>query len=197
MEWQAIIEFLGGATAISLTLGYLGRKAIEAFIAGQVESYKSDLEKIALEHSVRFSSLHSKRAEIIAEIYELLSDVENQARLLATPVMESGEPPRSVTYQSTANLYYRLYEKYNKTRIYFPDDICQLIDKFLTQSRKAISFYKLAEQVSMQDPEGNHKKLQEDLQTKFMEVWEEVEENVPKARIAIESEFRKILGVAK
>ncbi|MEI7996178.1 MAG: hypothetical protein WCH01_14880 [Methylococcaceae bacterium] len=94
MQWQAIIEFLGGATAISLLLGYLGRQAIEAFITGRVESYKSDLEKFPLEHSVRFSSLHSKRAEIIAEIYELLSDVENQARLLATPVLEIGEPPK-------------------------------------------------------------------------------------------------------
>lgn len=196
MQWQEIIEFLGGATAISLTLGYLGKKAIESFIAGRVESYKSDLEKITLEHSVRFSSLHSKRAEIIAEIYELLSDVENQARLLATPIMENGELPRNITYQSTASLYYRLYEKYNKTRIYFPEDICQLIDKFLTQSRKPISFYKVAGQVSSQDPEGKQKALQDDLQKKFMEVWEEVEENVPKARIAIETEFRKILGVA-
>jgi len=49
----------------------------------------------------------------------------------------------------------------------------------------------------MQDPEGSNKRLQEDLQTKFMEVWEEVEENVPEARIAIEKEFRKILGVTK
>lgn len=94
-------------------------------------------------------------------------------------------------------MYYRLYEKYNKARIYFPDDICQLIDKFLTQSEKVISFYKVAEQLSIQDPKGENKKLQEELQTKFMELWEEVEENVPKARIAIESEFRKILGAAK
>ncbi|MCK9622127.1 MAG: hypothetical protein M0R47_16525 [Methylobacter sp.] len=150
-----------------------------------------------MEHSVRFSSLHSKRAEIIAEIYELLSAVENQARLLATPAMENGEPPRNETYKSTASSYYRLYEKYNKTRIYFPDNICQMIDKFLTQSKNPISFYKLAEQTSMQDPEGSNKRLQEDLQTKFMEVWEEVEENVPEARIAIEKEFRKILGVTK
>ncbi len=165
------------------------------FIAGRIESHKSNLEKITLEHSVRFSSLHSKRAEIIAEIYELLSDVENQARLLANPLLESGEPPMSITYQSTARLYYQLYEKYNKSRIYFPGDICQLIDKFLTESNKAISFYKLAERVSMQDPTGERQVLQEQLQAKFFEIWEEVEENVPKARVAIESEFRKILGV--
>jgi hypothetical protein len=37
MDWQEIIKFLGSATTIALTLGYLGRKAIEAFIAGRVE----------------------------------------------------------------------------------------------------------------------------------------------------------------
>jgi hypothetical protein len=55
----------------------------------------------------------------------------------------------------------------------------------------------VAEQVSLQDPAGKQKGLQDDLQRKFMEVWKEVEENVPKARVAIESEFRKIPGVAK
>lgn len=195
MQLQEIVEFLGGVTAISFTIGYLGKKAIEAFLASRVEEYKSNLEKIAFEHSVQFSRLHSKRAEIIAEIYELLSDIENQARLLTTPIIGDGEPPRNITYQSTVELFYQLNEKYNKSRIYFPDEICKLIDKFLNQSRRSVSFYNVAYQVSKQDPEGHQEKLQNDLKEKFMEVWEEIEGNLPKARRAIEIEFRKILGV--
>ena len=65
MQWQEIIEFLGGTTAISLTVGFLGKKAIEAYLAGRIEAYKNNLEKIANEHAVRFQRLHTERAEIV------------------------------------------------------------------------------------------------------------------------------------
>lgn len=195
MLWQELLQFLGGATAISLTISYLGRKAIDSFMLGRIESYKANLEKIATEHSIRFSSLHSKRAEIIAEIYELLSDVENHSRLLATPIREQSEPPREITYQNTATLIYKLHAKYNKTRIYFPQEICDLMDKFIKQSKSPLNFYQIAIQVSKQDPKEQQTELQNDLREKFMAIWEEVETNVPIARKAIEQEFRKILGV--
>jgi hypothetical protein len=195
MQWQEVVNFLGEASLISLTIAYLGKKAIESFIAGRIQAYKSNLERIATEHAIQFASLHSRRAEVIAEVYELLSDVENKARLLATPIMESGESPRNITYQSTASLLDQLFEKYNKTRIYFAEETCELIAKFINQSRLPVSFYQVAMQVAEQGPEGKEEELQKDLQKKFMKVWEEVEANVPSARKAVEREFRKILGV--
>ena len=45
MQWPEIIEFLGGAAAIAGTVAFLGKKAIEAYLAGRVEAYKSNLEK--------------------------------------------------------------------------------------------------------------------------------------------------------
>jgi hypothetical protein len=50
MNWQPIIEFLGGATAISLVLGYLGKRAIDSYASGRLEAYKSELELLSNEH---------------------------------------------------------------------------------------------------------------------------------------------------
>jgi len=72
MQWQQTIEFLGGATTISLTIGYLGRKAIESYLSGRIEEFKSNLEKANLEHSVRFQSLHNERANTVKIFYEKL-----------------------------------------------------------------------------------------------------------------------------
>jgi len=50
MNWQTIIEFLGGAAAISAVLGYLGKKAIDSFAAGRLEFLKNELELLSNEH---------------------------------------------------------------------------------------------------------------------------------------------------
>ena len=44
MNWGPIVEFLGGAAAISLALAYLGKSAIDSFASGRLEAYRSELE---------------------------------------------------------------------------------------------------------------------------------------------------------
>jgi hypothetical protein len=69
MNWQGLLEFLGGTTAISVTIGFLGKKAIEGYISDKIEAYKSELQRITTEHSVRFQRLHAERAEVIKHLY--------------------------------------------------------------------------------------------------------------------------------
>jgi hypothetical protein len=38
----------------------------------EIETLKSSLQMVAVEHQVRFSNLHEKRAEVIAELYKRL-----------------------------------------------------------------------------------------------------------------------------
>jgi hypothetical protein len=106
MSWEDLVKYLGGVSAISLTIAYLGKKAIDSFIAGRIQSYKSNLERIATEHSIQFSSLHSRRAEVIAEIYELLSEVETKARVLSTNIVENDEVPEIQFYNVVSDLLY-------------------------------------------------------------------------------------------
>ena len=47
MQWQEIIEFLGGATVFGAVIACLGKSAIDTFLSGRVESYKQELERIA------------------------------------------------------------------------------------------------------------------------------------------------------
>jgi len=49
INWAPIIEFLGGATAISLSLAYLGKRAIDSFALGRLEAYRSELELLSEE----------------------------------------------------------------------------------------------------------------------------------------------------
>src|SRR5476649_1844365 len=50
----------------------LATKEDIAEITAKIEGVKTDLRKGAFEHEVRFSKLHERRAEVLAEIYKRL-----------------------------------------------------------------------------------------------------------------------------
>jgi hypothetical protein len=162
-----------------------------------IEHLRTDLTITANTHSIQYKLLQEKRGEVIAEIYLLLSEVESQARLLANPLIEPEEPPKAETYRKTANHIYKLFETYNKYRIYLTEDTCVKLDEFIQQSRLPLSFFKVVNQFNSQDPSGENTVLQSELKDKFMKVWDEVETKVPNARKAVEIEFRKTLGVVE
>ena len=41
----------------------------------EIERLKNSLQMLAMEHQVRFSKLHEKRAEVIGEVYKRLTDL--------------------------------------------------------------------------------------------------------------------------
>jgi len=192
----SVIAYLGGGAVVVLGFSsWLGKLWAKRILDKEIEDLKSKYKIIEAEHSIKFATLHSRRAEVIAEIYSLLSEVENQARILANPLIEPEEPPKAETYTKTANLIYKLFETYNKYRIYLTEDTCLKLDEFIKQSRLPLSFFKVVNRVNSQDPNVENTVLQQELKDKFMEVWEDVETKVPNARKAVEIEFRKTLGV--
>lgn len=192
----SLIAYLGGGAVIILGLSsWLGKLWAKRILDKEIEELKSRYKIIEAEHSIKYAALHSRRAEVIAEIYSLLGEVENKARLLANPLIEPEEPPKAETYVKTANLIYELFETYNKYRIYFTEDTCSKLDGFIQLSKLPLNFFKVVNQVNSQDPEGKNTKLQNELKDKLMEVWDEVEIKIPNARKAVETEFRKTLGV--
>lgn len=131
MQWQEIIEFLGGAAAIAGTIAFLGKKAIEAYLAGRVEAYKSNLEKIASEHSIRFQRLHSERAEVIKDFYGKLVLLDESLYSALRPFQAVGEPGLKEKVKNIADQFNDLRNYFLPKRIFFEEKVCELIDRIL------------------------------------------------------------------
>jgi predicted secreted protein len=84
IDWQQLITTFGGGAAVLAAAAWLVRTALnhaldrdaETFKARlkadadvEVEKLKSSLQMAAYEHETKFSTLHAKRAEVIAEIF--------------------------------------------------------------------------------------------------------------------------------
>ena len=67
------------------------------------ERLRSQLSIAATEHQVKFSSLHDKRAEVIAELYGLLVQAHWDAGSFISPVEFGGEPTKKEKYVTAMN----------------------------------------------------------------------------------------------
>jgi hypothetical protein len=96
---------------------------------------RSSLQIVAVEHEVRFSKLHAKRAEVIANLYGLLWE----ARSLAAQLIFQGA--RDVEQSDKAReKVFELYRFINLNRIYLPKSACTLLDNFESKLRKSVIF---------------------------------------------------------
>lgn len=206
MEFLKYILSISGSTVLILALiGFLFRSIISQILSKDIENFKNklqseadiklahtryDLKCIAIEHEVRFSTLHQKRAEIIAELYGLLSKASAQVKSFVSPMEWTGEPDKNEKYSIAMQSLKDLFSYFDQNRIYLPEYLCNSIDNFIEGLRVPTIKFSFYLGASNYDEEALRKRKEA-----WIEAWEKVESNVPAARKALEKEFRSILGV--
>jgi hypothetical protein len=150
---------------------------------------KSSLEMTAYEHQVRFSNLHAKRAEIIAEIYSRMVDAEQHGpRFAYSDVFkEDHQQAFLTTWNKLLDFYFFL----QKHRIYLSQSVCLLMEGFEALIRTTVVRAHIYEPIKTP---ASAKILEEKIRV-IQEVSDAFDKKVPEARSALESEFRRLLGV--
>lgn len=206
--WQLILVAFGGNALLLLVLGWLARSLGSQFLAKDLEKFKSELaaassattehlkhelQRAALEHQVRFSKLHERRAEVIAQLYGLLVEAHWASQSFISPAEFSGEPSKQEKYAEAMNKAAEFYRFFDKNRIWLPEGLCKQLEQFLRNMRsKVIEFgVHVTHDTGHGPPHFTKEK---------MDVWikahEYFEKEVPGARAALEAELRGILGAS-
>jgi hypothetical protein len=203
--WQSIVVALGGNAALLLVLGWLARsfgsqllsKDLEKFKAGLVlasaeasERLKHELQIVSLEHSVRFSKLHEKRADVVGALYAQLVEVQWTGQSLVALAEFGGEPTKQEKYTTAMNKSAEFFQNFDKNRIYLPESVCSQIDEFLKGMRTRVMQFGVYAQVNEHAPDHVFKQK--------LDVWvkasEYFDQEVPVARQALEKELRSMLA---
>jgi len=195
MNMQEIIEFLGGATAISLTIGYLGQRAIDGYVSGRIEAYKGELQRIASEHSIRFQRLHSERAEVIKEFYAKLAVLDDTLYSTLRGFQAVGEPPLTEKVSRLAEQFNSLRDYFLPRRIFFDEDLCKLIDQIFDIAKDIffdITTYKV-------DPTDIEYRYNREVLKERHEFWDKGRaahsKEFAELKSKLEAQFRDLLGI--
>jgi len=205
IDWQQLLNTVFSGAMILAVVSYLLKTVLnhglnrdmESFKARlqasadvEIEKLKSNLQMVGVEHQVRFSNLHLKRAEMIAEIYGQMVDAEQIGKQF---VYQDSyiESKRQEAYFETGKKLIDFYFFVEKRRIYLPDHICALLTTFLDTVRRSVIRMNIYVPV---DQPYNPQLLEEKVKT-IKAAYEAFDESIPAARKALETEFRAMLGV--
>lgn len=204
--WQTVLFAIGGNAVLLVVLGVLGKSFLDKIIArdtkrfeldiqakanSAIEHLKNQLQLKTIEHQVRFSRLHEKRASVIAELYGYLVESLWEAETFLSPMQWAGDPDKNVQHATAMNKLAEFYRFFDKHRIYLPDVLCISLEEFVSSVRGRVISYG----VYVQIPEGTRNETTlKQMETAWRDGWDEIKVRVPQARKVLETEFRQLLG---
>ncbi|WP_298015633.1 hypothetical protein [uncultured Castellaniella sp.] len=185
MDWlQSILSAVGGGGIVAVSASWLFKTTYESRLQRQLEESKAELARFSVEHQIRFSHLHAKRAEAMAESYSLLNELMNAARAY-TAVFEVSSMGTREDRAKIAGEAMQAVRGYIPGRlIYFPKPVASSIQELLTEiNRNLVQF-----QFLVDDPEVKAERIQ-----KWTEIAENMTSTLPTLLEAVADAFRDLL----
>lgn len=208
MDIGAVLENVVPSSVGIVVVAYLARNLLSQVLTKDLERFRTnltteaalgterlraDLERVAVEHQVRFTRLHEKRTYIIATIYAsvetlhgVLRNWNNVSAILRdepeTRMREAAEFRELATKakNSLEIFYYR-------RAIWLERDLCDLLNNLINS---------LSLLLTMLDSEGKGTPLVTQGKNDSRELANEVLGIAAATRAALEKRFRAILGIA-
>jgi hypothetical protein len=195
MQWQEIVEFLGGAAVFGAVIAYLGKTGIDAFVSGRIESYKKNLERIAAEHAVRFQRLHAERADIIKTFYEKLSHLDQVLSSTLAPFQSVQDTPLVEKVQLMSKHFNETREYFVPRRIFFDGQTCEQVDRVLAVAQ-GIFFDVTVHEIDVLHPQYKYDRR---ILMERHEFWEKArashKNDFSPLKKNLEDQFRSLLGI--
>jgi len=204
--WETILVAFGGNAILLTVLAFLSKSLLEKLFARDTKRFETDLQAKAdvaiehlrsqfqiqgIEHQVRFSRLHEKRAEVIAELYGLLVLALWEAESFVSPIEWVGEPNKQEKHQTAMNKLVELYRYFDQHRIYLPEQLCESLDQLIKEVRSNVINFGVW--VKYRD-ETLQEHAAKNKQAAWDASWKAIKDEIPLARSRLENEFRILLG---
>jgi hypothetical protein len=190
IDWQELLTTLGVQGSFVAAISWLFKQVVSTRLKADADAelarLKSELQIMSQEHQIRFAKLHERRAEIIAELFKRLQEMEWEAHcfaLISPRDQEARAKARQVGFE--------LYRFIELNRLYFPMTVCAQLENVVGKLRRVVSH------VGAYWTDVEH--ASPDFATQQNEVMlaacTALETDIPAAMNLLAQEFRAILGV--
>jgi hypothetical protein len=203
LEKSGVFLILSGAT-IYLIRYFIDRKfkSYEFELQNSAEEFKKNLEfsletyKKSLEElNYKANKLHDRRIEIIPELYRIIVDLDMSMNSMTslwkivTGEKEIANLDEKKRIDKSSKHFNEYQEFYNKNRIYFPKNTCELLDKLRTEFWDGFWDYTFKYRLGSSDTQFNTQLAKK--------ASEKVKNDIPPILKQLEDDFRKIMNVVE
>lgn len=186
MDWYTLFQNLGIFSIASGLIVWLIKQLFKQSFNKDLEKFKADLSKEAIQFRIRYEKLHSERAEVVREVYKKISRTHRALKSYVNILQLSGETPEEEKRKKAMSEIADLIVYCDENRIFFEKKLSEEIDSLLQ------NFVKICNQFncSKLEMDGNHRDVKE-----WDKAWRQISEETPKVRKIIEDKFREIIGI--
>lgn len=205
MGFPEIISTIGVSGIIIGAIAWLMKSVITQLLSKDIELFKANLQRdsqqeimrlqsslqlVQFEHQVRFSKLHERQAEIIAEIYSKLIDLHKNISNFIKSYLSIDDNEKNEQINIIWAAVDKFFDYYDRHRIYLKNNTCSEIDELTSTLSKAcsglVTYGKYARFIKAEAD-----KIYDELnKAKVI-----MDDDVVKIKQSLEDSFRDILGV--
>lgn len=193
MDWlQIFVNLL--FTGILL---YVFQKAIDERSVKRLEEFKTGLRSTAFEQETKFSQLHEKRLQVLADLYKKLSHVSSDLSAMKLTLESEISDDHMVSliedFNSAIDDFYKYF---SENRLYLPDALCNQLYIYWVYSIGVwsnLSTSYITKDYSTRTDEDKEF-YAKDAKEGLVKASVKITEKLNPLNEAIEKEFRKLIG---
>ncbi len=121
--WEHIVTTLGLSALLVSAVAWLARSIITHVLSKDIERFKLQIQKEALEHQIRFRRVDEKVAEALSQVYGRLYPFVRAAKSYVLELESSNEPSKEEKLEITAKAQREFKQCLLDNRLYMPNSL--------------------------------------------------------------------------
>jgi len=193
MDWLPVLVNL----IVTGILLYAFQKTIDERSEKRLEKFKADIRSTAFVQETKFSKLHEKRLQVLAELYKKLSNVNSNLSAmklsLESGILEDKMESLIASFNKDIDEFHLFF---SENRLYLPDNLCDQLDVYWAYSIGVwsnLSTSYITKDYSMRVVEDKEVYI-EDAKQSLMNASIKIAEKLEPLNKNIEREFRNLIG---
>jgi hypothetical protein len=202
---KEVLFALGGNVVLLAAVSWLIKSILTHFLSKDIEIYKQTLkaesEKVLIEHDTVFRSLHSKRAEVIANLHSQLVEVSNCMNAINNIFQNQkskGESPEISAERSSQLMKCLLpcWDYFSANKLYFSSELSESIKDLLMKCMSVATLTAVTQEQDISSLPFDFRNALENIdKNAILEVTSKFISDFNKAIKEIEKTFRMIVGI--
>lgn len=180
---RELLVLIGGPVSVTAILVFVGRKLVESLSQRDLIKLKAELDVARIERESQLAVIQSRRAEVIAEFYDLLATAQMESARLVSILQLSGEPNKEEKWQRATDAAQAALEYFHRHRLFFDQETCMLVENIFDTIRSAHLDFGMSQDHDIKDRTA-----------KWVQADNTMKNNVPKALHQLAESFRRTIG---
>ena len=183
--WKQLVGLIVAPSVVVGALAWILRGVISQGFARDIEKYKAELEQQNFEHRERFSTIHQRRAEVIANLYGKIARTKSVTADLVG-IFQQGGQSLLQKKEKASEVYNDMASYFYENRLFLPKTTAERAENLINTLKEILIEFDASQMGNDEykpDPSGLWKQSYQKLRDEVPPILEELEE-----------EFKEILG---